>query len=398
MKSTFLQLILWAAGVAFAQTTSKTGILTSSSTHVTSTSSSTGVISNSTSVATGTGATGTSTSVGSVPTDPAAAPNPNAAFASVVSNWATVNQWSGRTGSDNLPVLLVPTAVTNTTAATAPVQVQFGCGYFEVETVYSQGENSLKNCSVFLVVPLWGRTQLLGPQDVPLNSSVGLPVNITGVVNGTIKFFVDPTEGTEILMGWQLDTPFAGTLDEGGLSVFPESLNTYFTEAQLQGVRVFSEAEVEALNGPRPPFSIIVPADATVEQQLLQQFIQNFVVDAANGTIAVQTVSANQYTIDVSFLSILEVSGSVDPSSLSASITLYVKIPLAGRVSLTKIEGSLINGLIANINVVLASGQAVLSAQVNGNGKHDLFINASLDIRFVGTFKTPGNFKILTLP
>ncbi|KAJ6560588.1 hypothetical protein DFH09DRAFT_1083454 [Mycena vulgaris] len=130
---------------------------------------------------------------------------------------------------------------------------------------------------------------------------------------------------------------------------------------------------------------------------VLQNFINDF-VDSDAGTVAIQTLAANQYTVDVSFLNILQVSGSVDPSSLSASITLYVNIPLAGRVSLEKLEGSLITGITANINVVLVQGTAVLTAQVGPSGKHDLFIQASLTIQFVGTIKTPGNFKILTLP
>ncbi|KAJ7216881.1 hypothetical protein C8J57DRAFT_1255084, partial [Mycena rebaudengoi] len=254
-----------------------------------------------------------------------------------------------------------------------------------VETVYSSGENILKNCNVFLVVPLWGRAQIVGPHDVPLSPTVGLPVNIPGVVNGTIRFFFDPTGGTEILMGWVLDTSFAGTLDEGGLSVFPKS------QAQLQGVRFFSEGEVQALTGPRPRLSIVPAA-------ILQNFIADFVVDSANGTVAIQTFSANQYTIDVMFLNIFQLSGSVDPSSLSASVTLYVNIPLAGRVSLTKLEGNLLTGITANINVVLATGQAVLTSQSNGSGKQDLMIQASVTITFVGTFNTPGKVKILTLP
>ncbi|KAJ7073737.1 hypothetical protein C8F01DRAFT_1242040 [Mycena amicta] len=405
MKATFLQfLALCAAGVAFGQTTSKsassskaTSAATSSTTRVTSTTAS---------------ATGTSSSVGTAPTGLAFVheltgktthvllgavedPNPNESFAAVVSQWAAENEWTGKAGSGNLPVLLVPSAVTNTANAAAPVEVHLGCGYFEVETTYSQGDTILKNCSVNIIVPIWGRAQLLAPQDVPLNLTSGIPVEIPGVVNGTIGFFLS---GSEVLMKWVLDTPFAGTLDEDGLSVFPTGINSYFTASQLKTARIFTAQELAELAGPRPAFSIPALRDATDEEKLLKQFLNDFVVDSANGTVAVQTFAASQYSIDVSFLSIFTVTGSVDPSSFSAAVTLYVNIPLAGRVSLTKIQGSLLTGITANINVVLASGNAVLSATPNGSGKHDLYIEAVLSITFVGDFKTPGRFKILTLP
>ncbi|KAJ7743074.1 hypothetical protein B0H14DRAFT_3514945 [Mycena olivaceomarginata] len=399
MKLAFLQLILCVAGsIAFAATTSSSS---TGSSHVISSSSSSRASSSSTFAPTSSSASAgtvsaTSSSIGSAPTDPVADPNPNTAFASVISQWATENQWNGTSGSHNLPVLLIPTAVGNVTVPTAPVQIHLGCGYFEVETVYSSGDNTLKNCSVFLQVPLWGRTLLLGPQDVPLNAT-NIPVAIPGTaINGTISFSLDSTK-TEVLMSWVVNTPFAGTLDEGGLSVFPE------LQKQLQGVRVFSEVEVQALAGPRPDFSIywtdIALITRTEEQRLLQSFINDF-VNSTDGTVAIQifSASASLYTVDVSFLSIFQVSGSVDPASLSASITLYVNIPLAGRVSLTKVEGSLITGITANIDVVLAKGKAVLSAQVGPSGKHDQYIQASLSIRFVGDFNTPGNFRILTLP
>ncbi|KAJ7898484.1 hypothetical protein B0H13DRAFT_2337420 [Mycena leptocephala] len=432
MKFVFLQLILCVAGsIAFAATTSSGGtgsshaILSSSSSGASSvsaftptsssasttssggTGSSHAILSSSSSGASSVSAfTPTSSSASTVAVsttsssigNPVADPNPNAALASVISQWATENQWNSTSGSHNLPVLLIPTAVGSATVTTAPVQIHLGCGFFEVETVYSSGDNTLKNCTVFLQVPLWGRTVLLGPQDVPLNAaniSVGIPGT---TINGTIRFFLDST-GTEVIMGWVLNTPFAGMLDESGLSV----LTAHFTEKQLQGVRVFSEAEVQALAGPRPDFSIygtdIALATPTEEQRLLQSFINDF-VNSTDSVTAIQTfsTSASQYTVDVSFLNIFQVSGSVDPASLSASITLYVNIPLAGRVSLTKVEGSLITGITASINVVLATGKAVLSAQVGPSGKHDLYIQASLSIRFVGDFNTPGNFRILTLP
>ncbi|KAF7321193.1 hypothetical protein HMN09_00207800 [Mycena chlorophos] len=323
--------------------------------------------------------------------------DPFESFASLISDWATENQWNGTAGSHNLPVLLVPSAVTNSSAAAnSPVEVHFGTGYFEVLTTYAAGDSVLKNTSVAINVPIWGRAELLAPLDIPLNLSKSIPVAIPGVVNGTIGF---SAAEAQVLMNWDLDTPFAGNLNEAGISVFPQQIYTHFTASQLKAARNWTSQELAQLAGPRPPFSFPVIRNATAEDALLEQFLTAFTVDSANGTVAVQTLAANSaYNIDVSFLGIITLTGSIDPSSLSCSLTLYVNIPLAGRVSLAKITGSLITGVTAQISVVLVTGTANLNAKLGSSGKHDLYINAGLSITFIGSWNTPGEFKIMTLP
>ncbi|KAF7290804.1 hypothetical protein MIND_01321400 [Mycena indigotica] len=394
MKSALLQIVALCLATGFASTLTAAGPTTTTAKPGTTTTKPAGPATTSTST------------IGAGPTQAPSlsdAPSSYAAFGSVVSKWATQNEWVGKEGSDNLPVLLIPTANTSSPSDTAPVRVQFGSGYFEVDTIYSSGSNFLRNTTVSILVPLWGLTNLSGPLDIPLSPPVDIPVAIPGTqINGTITFFLDPTTKSEVLMGWKLFTPFAGNLDEKGLSVFPDKLNTYFSQAQLEGTRQFTDAELKALSNP-PAKLVLDPnvgfANPNPEQKLLQEFINNY-VDPNTSTTAIQTFGASTsgYTVDVSFLSILELSGNVDPSSLSASVTLYVKIPLAGRISLTKIEGSLINGITANINVILASGRATISAPVGPSGKHDLTIDATLSIQFVGDFGTGGKHKILTLP
>nr|GAT54538.1 predicted protein [Mycena chlorophos] len=335
-----------------------------------------------------------------------AAPNPNLAFASLVSNWATDNEWVGKSGSHNLPVILLPIAVTNTTGEAAPVMVHFGCGFFEVQTIYSNGEAVLRNCSVTLFVPIWGRAQLLAPQDVPLNASSSIPVAIPGVMNGTLAFYL---KDDEVLMGWVLDTPFIGTLDESGLSVFPTSINVHFTPAQLKDVRQFTQAELQQLAKPSIP-SIVPPTNnITANGELLKGFFEDFLVSSINGTFAVQTMGENQYHVEESFLGIFSIDGSIDPTSLTAAITPYVRIPVSGRVSLAELNGNLLDagsgpvgGVFANISVVLAQGYVALSARPavgpDAEGLHDLYIDANLNISMIGVFNTLGPIKVLSLP
>ncbi|KAF7290799.1 hypothetical protein MIND_01320900 [Mycena indigotica] len=334
------------------------------------------------------------------PTQPTVADR-HSAFGTVVGQWVTENQWTGNEGSQNLPVLLIPTVNTSSTIADSPVRVQLAAGYFEVDTIYSTGSNFLRNTTVSLMIPLWGTTNLSGPFDIPLSPPVDIPVSIPGTqINGTITFFLDPTTKSEILMAWKVYTPFSGRLDERGLSVFPQLINSHFTQAQLQGIRHFTEAELKTLSSPPTPFTFDSAFSApTPEQMLLQEFITNF-VEGNSSTVAIQTYgpSSNQYTVDVSFLnSVLEITGNIDPKTLVGSLDIFGKFPLAGRVHLTKMEGNLISRLVAIINERLATGSVTIWAD-NPTGLYDLYIEASLQFQFLGMFDTFGPYKILTLP
>ncbi len=75
-----------------------------------------------------------------------------------------------------------------------------------------------------------------------------------------------------------------------------------------------------------------------------------------------------------------------------------MSVPLAGRVNVAQISGSLVDGqgAKAQFNVFVASGNITLYAKTNGN-KHDLYVSYSLSVTFVGTIN--GNdYKLVTLP
>jgi len=82
---------------------------------------------------------------------------------------------------------------------------------------------------------------------------------------------------------------------------------------------------------------------------------------------------------------------------MGISATLYAKIPFAGRIKLAEFKGSLISGISVKINLALAKGSAVVSAKPNASGKHDLYINLKLKIKFVKEFNT-GDIKLFGLP
>ena len=90
--------------------------------------------------------------------------------------------------------------------------------------------------------------------------------------------------------------------------------------------------------------------------------------------------------------------GSISTSELNILATLYVNIPIVGRIELVKLVGSLLDeGVTENVNLAIAKGSVNVKARTNAVGKHDLYINLNLDIKFVKTFNT-GDLKLLSLP
>ncbi|KAJ7586323.1 hypothetical protein C8J56DRAFT_1165386 [Mycena floridula] len=332
----------------------------------------------------------------------------NFAAATAANQWMKENKWTGDAGSHNLPVILLPAAVSNNLAS-GPFQVQNGFGIFELDTVYDSATEALQKLSLFLVIPVWGREKLLDNVNIPLKDPKEIEVNIpeTGIV-GKVKFSHD-TEKKEILLSWMLNIPWAGELNEGGLSLFSTSVTTNFTEEKLKRARCFSSAEIEALATPASHFQVLEGTSGkywkvvrddlstdhpTTDQKLLKSFISDFVISESQ-IVAVQTynaASSKQFAIDLSFLGILTLVGSIDPRSLTAALTLYVNFPLWGRVNIAEIAGSLITGIAVQVDVILAKGTVKLYVK-----DRVLYINAALDLKFLGHFET-GDLRLIPLP
>lgn len=88
--------------------------------------------------------------------------------------------------------------------------------------------------------------------------------------------------------------------------------------------------------------------------------------------------------------------GSIDPE-LSMSGSLYAKIPFVGRTVLANLKGSLDTGVTQNIDNPLAKGTVTFTTKQNSSGRHDLYANIDLDVKFVKKFST-GTIKLFTLP
>ncbi|CAA7269126.1 unnamed protein product [Cyclocybe aegerita] len=105
-----------------------------------------------------------------------------------------------------------------------------------------------------------------------------------------------------------------------------------------------------------------------------------------------------RYSLSLYFTA-FQLVGSISPASLFISAELFVKIPIAGRVKLTSIKGSLKDGasVTATINVVVAKGSAKFTAKSNSSGKHDLYCTLFVNVVLFGDINLP-DVKIFALP
>ena len=88
--------------------------------------------------------------------------------------------------------------------------------------------------------------------------------------------------------------------------------------------------------------------------------------------------------------------GSID-AELTCSASFYVKIPYVGRTILANLNGDLASGITVDISLALATGTATLTTEENSSGTHDLYIDANVNVKFVGNVAT-GKLLLSTLP
>ncbi|TFK72118.1 hypothetical protein BDN72DRAFT_895098 [Pluteus cervinus] len=324
-------------------------------------------------------------------------------FSEAIVQWLKDNIYVGQAGSKTLPVVTLLKGVLSgdPRSGDTVIQVHSGLGVFEVETLYSTANNKLVDLAVYLVVPRFGRVALFTGQNVYLDDPKPIRVKIPDTtIEGTIKFFKStPKQGdfSEVLINWDLTTPFTGRMVEDvGYSLFPVSTKSAFFADKLKRVRQSNDLRGNETQA------------ETADYRLLSAFLEDFVeknpVCEGPGLRVVIPAQYNannsgQYSIDVYFLSIFELVGSILPGDLALSVVLYVSLPLIGRVQLTSLKGSLLDaGVTATIGVSgVAKGSATIYAKPVDGGNHALYADLYAEIIFVGTFSQNGIY-LLTLP
>jgi hypothetical protein len=102
-----------------------------------------------------------------------------------------------------------------------------GLKHLQVETTFDRERNRLTDCTVYLLVPGFGRALLLDKKSILLtlkSSASDIFVEIPDtMVKGAIKFFYS-SDKEEVLLSWNLRTPFTGAdanVEDDGYSLFP---------------------------------------------------------------------------------------------------------------------------------------------------------------------------------
>jgi hypothetical protein len=92
---------------------------------------------------------------------------------------------------------------------------------------------------------------------------------------------------------------------------------------------------------------------------------------------------------------------TINPDNLYAAAKLFASVPIAGRVEVVDISGSLVDGsgVTAQFDALVASGSITLYAKANedDSSKHDLCVSFSLSVTLVGTI-AQDDFRLITLP
>ncbi|KAH9975630.1 hypothetical protein BJV74DRAFT_953690 [Russula compacta] len=325
-----------------------------------------------------------------------------------------------------------------------PIVVHSSFGYWEVEATYDKANGWFNPFSVYLTVPGYGRTVLADNEFVDLNtrttfhvkihSDTGAKAHITGKFG---FFFAEKDNQKEIIMTYKLKTPFTGTMDDK-MSLFPSSIESRYDPSLVLPLNI--QERHKSLIKPRAEFLHLTSTagterhvtydddDITTDHDLLLHYLDDHVHHVGENSVgyvialhshykkgssstvnyrgiraASESSGSQSYSLTLHFGGICELVGSIRPSdSLTVSAELFIVIPVAGRVKLTSVKGSLLGdvGVQASINVFAAKGTAKLYAKENSDNKHDLYISLSLDVVLVGEIHIGGDdgVKLFALP
>jgi hypothetical protein len=94
---------------------------------------------------------------------------------------------------------------------------------------------------------------------------------------------------------------------------------------------------------------------------------------------------------------------TINPGTLYASAELFVLVPIAGRVHVVELSGTLDDGQGVGVNaefdvkVVKGNMKIYVKKNDDDNSKHDLHVAYSLTIALVGTISSD-DYTLVTLP
>lgn len=327
-----------------------------------------------------------------------------------------------------------------------PVHVKSAFGYWEVEATYDKANGALNPFSVFLAVPGYGRTCIAREQYVMLYTAEELEndpskrvvfkvkiksaTGANSTINGVFGFFYGVKDHqTELILTYKMTTPYTSKMVDK-MSLFPTSITSRYDPDQVDTEDDYRRAMkskhelLRSTDTQSGDVTVTYNDDDASDHDLLLHYLDHRVHDLGDDSAGLVIALHSEYikkstttdirsagsseskdfSLSLHFLGICELVGSIAPSKLTISAKLFVVIPVAGRVELTSLKGSLLDdvGVTATVNVFAARGTAKIFAKSNSSGKHDLYCTLDLDVVLVGEFKVPkessGGIKIYSLP
>jgi hypothetical protein len=326
------------------------------------------------------------------------------------------------------------------TDPTAPRDLAIHCafGIFELQGAFDGKDKSFfKNGSLFIATPGYPRFQVAGGFSGDVRKGIKIaPINAGKFANGKVEIYVESADKKTVSIGWELDVQFAGKLDDKTYffdldKTKPlDDQDSEITDSDADTLQKLSayysgdvdnlwfinpydvlptESQLSLLSGKSPDEArAIATAEFNRSLKLIEAYVKDH-YDARTGNFVIQTYypeevtgitgnvkASNEETISVTFLKVFEVVGSIGKDvKRSVSCSLYVKIPILGRVKISSLTGSLASGgaqVKATINVRVAKGSASLFLK----GK-DLYLGIAIKVQFIGEINQR-EVKLLTLP
>ncbi|KAJ2932927.1 hypothetical protein H1R20_g4160, partial [Candolleomyces eurysporus] len=354
-----------------------------------------------------------------------------------VNDWLISNQWQGRTGNNvgtnaGTRVLLLASQ-----ASAAPgvnprdvVKISAAFTYLTVSGTWNKPLGILQNASISLAVSGLGPATLLSGVDIPFYDIesgrvdtyyIRIPADThqPARVEGQFKFVFqtdDATKSTEATVLYWFSSPYTGPSpavdSQKGVSLFPTTVAAKYQSDS--GYIIDVEEKVPT------PATHIRPAETSTthgigihpvlrqggESQMNLLLIKYLDDNGRNPSPGMYTMLLGylreQYTMALYFNSgMLELFGSIDPTTMYMAADFYVRFPVARRIKLYNLRGSLLDGqaIQATVSEFVGGGTASFKAVKNTTGKYDLICSLYLKITLVAPEGISLNEqKILELP
>ncbi|KAF8516894.1 hypothetical protein JB92DRAFT_2908863 [Gautieria morchelliformis] len=274
-------------------------------------------------------------------------------------------------------------------------RTQFNISGYVLDGQIDLSTNYLSNGSLYVVVPAWGRVDLMEDIHGNLGGSITCEFSRGDNIKGNFTISLNQRQ---LVLEYSFDIKFTDKY---------ETKMTLLTLPQLA-----SSPSLEIT--PAAPTNLSLDTH-TDEHKLFDKFLEDHFDETTKNIVIASylpnigaVAPSSTYTFNVSFLNHFEVQrvflydsicaltpvkmeGAIDTVDLNTKGTLYVRIPFWGRVKATSFSGNLKDGINQKVDSFIAKG--TFSLKLSGR---ELRIHEELDVTLAG--EGADEAKLFTLP